>query len=93
MSQRVMPLKCLRPGYRHVRLRDITNVPLELATLFIYSKTIETILIRSYEQDLLPPNTPHLFRTRILRRPVDPSDVSTVGYHIFFLAVLFHVDE
>ena len=85
MSQRIMPLKCLRPGYRHVRLRDITNVPLELATLFIYSKTTETILVRSSEQDLLPPNTPHLFRTRILRRTADPADASTVRPHIYFV--------
>ncbi|CAF2860546.1 unnamed protein product [Rotaria sp. Silwood2] len=75
MSQRVMPLKCLRAGYRHVRLRDITNVPLELATLFIYSKITETILIRNPEQDLSTSNTPHLFRNRILRRTVDPPEV------------------
>ncbi|CAF3485478.1 unnamed protein product [Adineta steineri] len=74
MSQRVMPLKCLRPGYRHVRLRDVTNVPLELATLFIYSKITETILIRNTEQDLSTSNTPHLFRTKILRRTIDPPE-------------------
>jgi len=84
MSQRIMPVKCLRPGYRHVRLRDITNVPLELATLFIYSKITETILIRSPEQDLLTTNTPHLFRNRILRRTADPHDVNGVCYNVFF---------
>ena len=78
MSQRVMPLKCLRPGYRHVRLRDITNVPLELATLFIYSKITETILIRNTEQDLSTSNTPHLFRNKILRRPFDPQEALAV---------------
>ncbi len=85
MSQRVMPLKCLRPGYRHVRLRDITNVPLELATLFIYSKITEIVLIRSPEPDLLPPNTPHLFRSRILRRTADPSDATSVCIILFYL--------
>jgi len=84
MSQRVMPLKCLRPGYRHVRLRDITNVPLELATLFIYSKITETILIRNIEQDLSTSNTPHLFRTKILRRTADPSEVLNVRDEIIF---------
>ena len=79
MSQRVMPLKCLRPGYRHVRLRDIGNVPLELATLFIYSKITETLLIRNAEPDLLTSNTPHLFRNRILRRAADPPEVVAVG--------------
>lgn len=72
-----MPLKCLRPGYRHVRLRDLTNVPLELATLFIYSKITETILIRSADPDSSTSNTPHLFRNRILRRTADLSD--TIG--------------
>lgn len=78
MSQRVMPLKCLRPGYRHVRLRDISNCPLELATLFIYSKITETILLRNTEPDLSTSNTPHLFRTKILRRAADPPEVVAV---------------
>jgi hypothetical protein len=79
-----MPLKCLRPGYRHVRLRDITNVPLELATLFIYSKITETILIRNPDQDLSTSNTPHLFRNRILRRNADPQDLVAVCHNMFF---------
>jgi hypothetical protein len=79
-----MPLKCLRSGYRHVRLRDITNVSFELATLFIYSKITETVLIRSPDQDLSTSNTPHLFRNRILRRTADPPDVAGVCYNAFF---------
>lgn len=74
MSQRVMPLKCLRPGYRHVRLRDTNNFPLELATLFIYSKITETLVVRNIEPDISSSNTPHLFRNRILRRTADPSE-------------------
>ena len=80
-----MPLKCLRPGYRHVRLRDIANVPLELATLFVYSKITETILIRNTEQDLSTSNTPHLFRTKILRRTAEPPDVVAVCDELSFL--------
>ncbi|CAF4184229.1 unnamed protein product, partial [Adineta steineri] len=49
--------------------------PLELATLFIYSKTSETILLRTPEQDLSSSNTPHLFRNRIFGRTTDTSDV------------------
>ncbi|CAF4743239.1 unnamed protein product, partial [Rotaria sp. Silwood2] len=74
ICQRVMPVKCLRSGYRHVRLRDQTNVPLELTTLFIYSKISETILIRNPESDLSTSNTPHIFRNRILRRTADLPD-------------------
>ncbi|KAG8224032.1 hypothetical protein J437_LFUL001109 [Ladona fulva] len=43
-SQRVLPLNCLRPGYRHVRLRSPLNAPLHLATLFIYSRIEEESL-------------------------------------------------
>ncbi|ELT88365.1 hypothetical protein CAPTEDRAFT_107647 [Capitella teleta] len=36
-AQRVIPLTCLRPGYRHIRMRNSCNQPLELSSLFIYS--------------------------------------------------------
>lgn len=44
VSQRIVPFSSLRPGYRHLRLRSHSNQPLELATLFIYSKTEEDVL-------------------------------------------------
>lgn len=44
LTQRVMPLKCLRPGYRHVRLRSPQNQPLPLSSLFIFSRTEEESL-------------------------------------------------
>ncbi|XP_071091113.1 1-phosphatidylinositol 4,5-bisphosphate phosphodiesterase epsilon-1-like [Haliotis cracherodii] len=44
VSQKIVPLRYLRPGYRHVRLRNPSNQPLELATLFIYSKHEEELL-------------------------------------------------
>lgn len=44
LAQRVLPLKCLRPGYRHVRLRSAQNQPLQLSTLFVYSRTEEESL-------------------------------------------------
>lgn len=74
MSQRVMPLKCLRPGYRHVRLRDTSNVPLELSTLFIHSKITETVIARNLEAETSISNTPYIFRNRILRRTADLSE-------------------
>ena len=33
------------PGYRHVRLRSATNQPLELSTVFIYSRLEEEVPI------------------------------------------------
>ena len=44
LAQRVLPLKCLRPGYRHVRLRSPQNQPLQLSTLFVYSRAEEESL-------------------------------------------------
>lgn len=45
-----MPLKCLRPGYRHVRLRSPQNQPLPLSSLFICSRTEEESLEGVREQ-------------------------------------------
>lgn len=38
LAQRVIPFKGLRQGYRHVRLRSITNQPLPVTTLFIHAR-------------------------------------------------------
>lgn len=39
ICQRVVPLKCLRPGYRHIRLRSPSNKPLQMASLLIFSRS------------------------------------------------------
>ncbi|XP_076030317.1 1-phosphatidylinositol 4,5-bisphosphate phosphodiesterase epsilon-1-like isoform X2 [Oratosquilla oratoria] len=36
-AQRIIPLRCLRRGYRHVRLRNQQNQHLPVSTLFIFS--------------------------------------------------------
>lgn len=38
LAQRVIPFKGLRQGYRHVRLRSITNQPLPVTTLFMHAR-------------------------------------------------------
>lgn len=50
VSQRVIPLKCLRPGYRHVRLRSPNNSSLSLASLFVYSRVEEESLERTSDE-------------------------------------------
>ncbi|XP_041830274.1 1-phosphatidylinositol 4,5-bisphosphate phosphodiesterase epsilon-1 [Melanotaenia boesemani] len=40
-AQRTLPLTALKPGYRHVQLRTQHNEPLEVSTLFIYSRRTE----------------------------------------------------
>lgn len=44
LAQRILPLKCLRPGYRHLRLRSAQNKYLNMSTLFIYSRVEEESL-------------------------------------------------
>ncbi|KAF5272994.1 hypothetical protein FQA39_LY07643 [Lamprigera yunnana] len=41
LAQRILPVKCLRPGYRHLRLRSTQNHSLNMSTLFIYSRAEE----------------------------------------------------
>ncbi|XP_075314190.1 1-phosphatidylinositol 4,5-bisphosphate phosphodiesterase epsilon-1 isoform X2 [Odontesthes bonariensis] len=40
-AQRTLPLKALKAGYRHVQLRTQHNEPLEVSSLFIYSRRTE----------------------------------------------------
>ncbi|XP_069011677.1 1-phosphatidylinositol 4,5-bisphosphate phosphodiesterase epsilon-1 [Embiotoca jacksoni] len=40
-AQRTLPLQALKPGYRHVQLRTQHNEPLEVSSLFIYSRRTE----------------------------------------------------
>ncbi|KAJ8248637.1 hypothetical protein GJAV_G00244150 [Gymnothorax javanicus] len=40
-AQRIVPLKALRSGYRHVQLRNQQNNVLEVSSLFIYSHRME----------------------------------------------------
>ncbi|XP_028163423.1 1-phosphatidylinositol 4,5-bisphosphate phosphodiesterase epsilon-1-like, partial [Ostrinia furnacalis] len=54
LSQRVIPLQCLRPGYRHVRLRSPTNQPLNMASLLIFSRCSEELAGESCRGDVEP---------------------------------------
>ncbi|XP_076007670.1 1-phosphatidylinositol 4,5-bisphosphate phosphodiesterase epsilon-1 isoform X2 [Genypterus blacodes] len=40
-AQRTLPLKALKPGYRHVQMRTQHNEALEVSSLFIYSHRME----------------------------------------------------
>uniref|UniRef100_A0A914VHD0 Uncharacterized protein n=1 Tax=Plectus sambesii TaxID=2011161 RepID=A0A914VHD0_9BILA len=51
VAQRVIPLKCLRPGFRHVRLRTPANLPLDQSTLFIRSRFEEEEHIYLHDED------------------------------------------
>jgi phosphatidylinositol phospholipase C epsilon len=51
VAQRVIPLKCLRPGFRHVRLRTPSNLPLDQSTLFVRSRFEEEEHIYLHDED------------------------------------------
>nr|XP_023698097.1 1-phosphatidylinositol 4,5-bisphosphate phosphodiesterase epsilon-1 isoform X2 [Paramormyrops kingsleyae] len=40
-GQRILPLRALKAGYRHVQLRNQHNGPLEVSSLFIFSRRVE----------------------------------------------------
>ncbi|XP_026877695.2 1-phosphatidylinositol 4,5-bisphosphate phosphodiesterase epsilon-1 isoform X4 [Electrophorus electricus] len=40
-AQRILPLKALKPGYRHLQLRNLHNEPLEVSSLFVFSRRTE----------------------------------------------------
>lgn len=51
LAQRIIPLKCLKPGYRHIRLRSAQNKNLNMSTLFIYSRVEEESLENTESND------------------------------------------
>lgn len=36
--QRIVPVKSLKPGYHHMKMRNSQNIGLEMASLFMYAK-------------------------------------------------------
>ncbi|KAI0989877.1 hypothetical protein GJ496_006971 [Pomphorhynchus laevis] len=53
-AQRIIPVSCLKLGYRHVRLRNLANIPLEISTIFICTKSDEVVLQRDKSMSCTP---------------------------------------
>ncbi|KAG5673905.1 hypothetical protein PVAND_003906 [Polypedilum vanderplanki] len=53
LAQRVMSIKSLRSGYRHVCLRSSTNLLLNMASLFIYSRIEEETIDSCYDETMM----------------------------------------
>lgn len=51
-------MKMLRPGYRHVRLRNMLNMPLEYSTLFVCTKMEEEEFICVDDDLIVAPTSP-----------------------------------
>ncbi|XP_063888080.1 1-phosphatidylinositol 4,5-bisphosphate phosphodiesterase epsilon-1-like isoform X4 [Scylla paramamosain] len=70
---RILPLRCLRRGYRHVRLRNLQNQPLPVSTLFIYTLMEE----EEYEiQQLSPGHDPTTQDSALKEAHVEHQDVT-----------------
>lgn len=52
ITQRVVPVKCLRPGYRHLPLRTTANQPLEQSTLFLRTRFEQEEHIYLHDEDI-----------------------------------------
>lgn len=66
-AQRIIPINCLKPGYRHVRLRSPTNQPLATSSLFIYSSSQE----EGIEVDVDPESNDDIARNRSMKQTTD----------------------
>ncbi|KAM3726544.1 1-phosphatidylinositol 4,5-bisphosphate phosphodiesterase epsilon-1 [Dirofilaria immitis] len=51
MAQRVIPVRCIRAGYRHLPLRTPTNIPMDQGTVFLYSHFEQEEHIYLHDED------------------------------------------
>ncbi|XP_061665824.1 1-phosphatidylinositol 4,5-bisphosphate phosphodiesterase epsilon-1 isoform X2 [Syngnathoides biaculeatus] len=58
-AQRTLPLRALKPGYRHVQLRTQRNEHMEVSSLFIYSKRVEESGAACSSSQLFSPEEKH----------------------------------
>ncbi|KRY76733.1 1-phosphatidylinositol 4,5-bisphosphate phosphodiesterase epsilon-1 [Trichinella pseudospiralis] len=78
-AQRIIPLKMLRAGYRHVRLRSPINTALEYSTLFIYSRMEEEEFI--YLDDDAVENKLHSFPQNEVEIPIFKQQIYVLQIH------------
>lgn len=51
LAQRVVPVRCIRAGYRHLPLRTPTNTPMDQGTIFLYSRFEQEEHIYLHDED------------------------------------------
>lgn len=89
LAQRVMSIKSLRSGYRHVCLRSSTNLLLNMASLFIYFR-IEEETIDSYDETMLSDRSKtnlSIMESKLLNNPLSVNDNDKGKRKTFFLTV------
>jgi phosphatidylinositol phospholipase C epsilon len=94
LAQRVMSIKSLRSGYRHVCLRSSTNLLLNMASLFIYSRIEEETIDSSvYDESLIDRNAKTsnsnlaLMESKLLNNQLMNNDGDKGKRKTFFLTV------
>ena len=89
LAQRVMAIKSLRSGYRHVCLRSSTNLLLNMASLFIYSRIEEETIDSCYADETLMDRTKtnlSMMESKLLNNQLN-SDNDKGKRKTFFLTV------
>ncbi|VDK72952.1 unnamed protein product [Litomosoides sigmodontis] len=72
LAQRVVPVRCIRAGYRHLPLRTPTNVPMDQGTVFLYSHFEQEEHIYLHDEDSITNcNTDQQLHPQILN--IDPA--------------------
>lgn len=90
LAQRVMSIKSLRPGYRHVCLRSSTNLLLNMASLFIYSRIEEETIDSCYDETHLSDRSKtnlSIMESKLLNNQLNMNDNDKGKRKTFFLTV------
>ncbi|KAL3981937.1 Phosphatidylinositol-specific phospholipase C X domain family protein [Acanthocheilonema viteae] len=74
LAQRVVPVRCIRAGYRHLPLRTPTNVPMDQGIVFLYSHFEQEEHIYLHDEDsIINCNTDQQLHPQILN--INPTAV------------------
>lgn len=89
LAQRVMSIKSLRSGYRHVCLRSSTNLLLNMASLFLYSRIEEESIDSCYDEPTDRNLSQNLLmaESKLLGNPMGGNNKTPVKRKTFFLMV------
>ncbi|XP_039267113.2 inactive phospholipase C-like protein 1 isoform X1 [Styela clava] len=81
IGQYTIPFECLRPGYRHLRLRSIFDEPLDDATLFVHIAVTDGSMQLSHSNSM--PNMPNTVSSP---GPMPPSSTGSISTGSFKLS-------
>ncbi|KAJ1349315.1 hypothetical protein KIN20_004810 [Parelaphostrongylus tenuis] len=87
IAHRVVPVRCIRPGFRHLPLRTAANQPIESATLFLWTRFEQEEHIYLYDDENPSYNLEHTLAYRTDLAPQTPP-APVLKRQIFVLKVI-----